>query len=125
MKSKLAAITMLLLSGNSSAAPTFDGVWTCQLQAKGSTSVVQNYISIHSKADGQAIFATLKESVNSDYFGYGLGTINGSTYAGYTKHAMPFSLTLGTDNILSGAMQGVSSLTNQPTDLTAKCIKVW
>lgn len=124
MKNKLAAIATLLLSFNTFAATTLDGIWSCQLQEKGSTGITQNYLSIHTHQDGQVIFATLKETANSDYFGYGLGTINGNIYAGSTKYATPFSLTQGADGNLTGTMQGAYN-GNRLADLTVKCVKVW
>lgn len=130
MKSKLTVLATLLLSFNTYAATNLDGIWTCQLQHKttSNTSVYQNYFSIHSRADGQVLFATLKESetANQNFFGYGLGTINGNTYTGSTKYAMPFSLTIGTDNNLTGNMQGLyTGLGTSILELNTKCIKVW
>lgn len=132
MKIKLTILATLLLSFNTFAATTLNGIWSCQLQHKnssGNISIFQNYFSIHSRTDGQVLFATLKESeaVSQNLFGYGLGTISGNTYTGSTKYATPFSLTIGADNNLTGAMQGLYTALSSTSilELNTKCIKVW
>lgn len=122
MKIKLATLTTLLLSFSSYAATNFDGIWTCQLMQKNSTGITQHYLTIHSHPDGQTVFGSLKESIGYDYFGYGIGTIIGNNYRGSTKYATPFNLTMETDNILTGTMQGGSG---SITDHNAKCVKIW
>ncbi|MFA7238878.1 MAG: hypothetical protein WC091_02105 [Sulfuricellaceae bacterium] len=126
MKIKLTTLAALLLSCNTYANTTLDGIWSCQLQMKTNSNppTYQNYFSIHSRADGQMLFAGLQESADYNYFGYGLGAFNGNTYTGSNKYAMPFSFVLSADNILSGTMDGIDS-TRQQRSYNVKCTKVW
>lgn len=105
-----------------SHAASIDGFWSCQI-ANTNSYIIQNYIAISSHPDGNALFAVLTESNNSNYFGYGVGTLVGSTFAGNTKFATPFSLTLGSDGILTGSAQGI--VNGQTSNFTVKCVRVW
>jgi hypothetical protein len=126
MKNLFIGFIALATSSAALSATTIDGVWSCQLQNKKSTSgaVIQQYISIHSKADGATLFATLSESNGYDQFGYGIGSFQNNVFSGSTKLANPFSLTLGADSNLTGTGQGVDSL-HYINDYLIKCTRVW
>lgn len=124
MKKITIALISLLMANTTWAASAMDGVWSCQLRPTTGSSIYQNYLSFHSKTDGTTLFAVLSESNDTDYFKFGIGTIQGNTFSGSTKMALPITLTLGTDGILAGTAQGTNSI-RQIIDLNIRCMRVW
>ena len=117
MRKILAATLLAITSGIASAA--IDGIYNCAVSAQGTRQSI--YVAVNSKGSQAVYTVTAVDSYNPLY-GYGIGTITGSSYSGHTMLGHPFAFTFN-DTSLSGTANIV--INGNVVAGTASCQKIW
>ena len=107
------------LIASSHVHAAIDGIYSCIANVKGVQS--QAYIAINSR-DAQSVFTITTLSSVSDFYGYGVGTVNGATFTGSTQFLRPFSFSLG-ESGLNGTVEMLYA--SGATSVGVGCQKIW
>jgi hypothetical protein len=123
MIKKVLAVTVLGLApiGAIAAGGAWDGIYSCTLSASG-IPTSQTYITVNGQSDGQAIFAVAAVAPTTDFYGYGIGRIQGNTFSGNTMFNRPFRM-VATGSGFSGTIGVV--IGGVTLTMNASCTKVW
>lgn len=107
MKSIIALLASALLAFSAQAANgPIDGIYSCTVSAAG--TIVQPYISISGRPDGQSLWVVAAVYPSTSFYGYGIGTVSGNKFTGSTMFLMPFDFTI-TGTTLSGTVTALSN----------------
>jgi hypothetical protein len=117
MRKLLAATLLILTTGTASAA--IDGVYNCSVSTQSLQQSI--YVAVNSKGS-QAVYTVIATSSYNPLYGYGIGTISGSSFSGQTMLGHPFAFTFN-DTSLSGTANIV--INGSVVTGTASCQKIW
>jgi hypothetical protein len=120
LKTALAALAAALPLFTLAADGPADGIYFCSSNAGGRVS--SQYITMNGQPDGRTIFAVAATTPTQAFYGYGIGSVSGSSFAGTTSHGGHFNIT-----ITSTGAAGVVGVYVSGTFVNAQvsCTKVW
>lgn len=117
---KLLFFSLFFAAGGAFSAP-IDGVHQCTATALGKSATL--FLMVHSGADGQTVWVPINPANKNLSWGYGVGSLNGSSYTGLDESANAFTLTLSGTSF-SGTFINKDSAGN-PFTVSVACVRYW
>lgn len=117
---KLAALLLALPTIAVAANGPADGIYSCT--ASIGSQMAGAYVTVNGQPDGRSIFAVAAISPSQSFYGYGIGSVFGQSFAGTTSHGGHFNLLI-TPIAMSGTV-GIYT-TGGFYNAAVNCVKVW
>lgn len=113
-------LLMFLASAVFAAGGPIDGIYSCGVTLGTTTSQV--YVTVNGQPDGQSIFAVAAVTPSTNFYGYGIGQVSGSTFSGQTMFLAPFNFSISGNSFAGpiGILSGGSVV-----NAIASCSKIW
>lgn len=122
-KKALVLVALLAGSAGAFAGSPLDGAFDCQISVPG-TGPSTVSMAVVTNAQGLTGTAPMAMSSSNRFWGYGLGTVNGSTFTGFSNFGQPFTFSMNPQTLSFSGTFGVV-FNGVPVPSAVSCVKVF